>query len=233
MSDGFALTVVILAGFIILIAKLVSHGEYDQQITLKSGTYLVGEDIPHGKCDMIAKDGNGNFCVKNFKSQNWVIGSNIGITSGLQPTRFRNLVLNKGDVLEINGQRISLCGVPDPYAMINEDAPDTEVQLAQTMALTEAGTFTVLMAHRPELSDKYAAAGFDLVVSGHAHGGQVRIPGLLNGLYAPNQGLFPSYAGGEYRIGEMTLVVSRGLARESTRLPRVFNRPELVIIELK
>ena len=133
----------------------------------------------------------------------------------------------------INGQRISLCGVPDPYAMINEDAPDTEVQLAQTMALTEAGTFTVLMAHRPELNDKYAAAGFDLVVSGHAHGGQVRIPGLLNGLYAPNQGILPSYAGGEYRIGEMALIVSRGLARESTRLPRVFNRPELVMIEIQ
>lgn len=139
----------------------------------------------------------------------------------------------KCDVLEINGQRISLCGVPDPYAMINEDAPDTEVQLAQTMALTEAGTFTVLMAHRPELNDKYAAAGFDLAVSGHAHGGQVRIPGLLNGLYAPNQGVLPSYAGGEYRVGEMTLIVSRGLARESTRLPRVFNRPELVMIEIK
>ncbi len=135
--------------------------------------------------------------------------------------------------VEINGQHISLCGVPDPYAMVYEDAPDTEVQLTQTIAQAEAGTFTLLMAHRPELIDKYAAAGFDLVVAGHAHGGQVRIPGLVNGLYAPNQGFLPAYAGGEYRVGETTLIVSRGLARESTRMPRIFNRPELVIVELK
>lgn len=136
-------------------------------------------------------------------------------------------------VLEVCGQRISLCGVPDPYAMVYAGAPDTQVQLACTVAQAEPGTFTLLMAHRPELIDLYAAAGFDLVVAGHAHGGQVRVPGLLNGLYAPNQGWFPAYAGGEYQVGDTTLIVSRGLARESTRVPRVFNRPELVIVTLK
>lgn len=94
--------------------------------------------------------------------------------------------------------------------------------------------FTVLLAHRPERIDKYAATGdFDLVVSGHAHGGQVRIPGLINGLFAPNQGFFPKYAGGQYEVDGTTLVVSRGLARESTRIPRVFNRPELVLVEIQ
>lgn len=142
-------------------------------------------------------------------------------------------VLNmQSRVLEIRGQRMAICGVPDPYAMTYADAPDTDVQLAATLAQVEPGLFTLLMAHRPELIDQYAAAGFDLVVSGHAHGGQVRFPGFLNGLYAPNQGWFPEYAGGEYRAGETTLIVSRGLARESTRLPRIFNRPELVIVEL-
>ena len=58
------------------------------------------------------------------------------------------------------------------------------------------------------------------------------IPGLLNGLYAPNQGLFPRYAGGQYDWEETTLVVSRGLARESTRIPRLFNRPEVVILDI-
>ena len=136
-------------------------------------------------------------------------------------------------VLEVRGQRISLCGVPDPYAMVYSGAPDTHVQLARTRAQAEQGTFTMLMAHRPELIDLYAAAGFDLVVAGHAHGGQVRVPGLLNGLYAPNQGWFPAYAGGEYRVGDTKMIVSRGLARESTRAPRVFNRPELVIVTLE
>lgn len=121
MSDGFALIIVLIAGFIILIAKLVSHGEYDQQITLKSGSYLVGEDIPHGKCDMLALDGSGNFCLKNRKTQVWSIGSNIGITSGLQPSRFRNLILNKGDVLEINGKVDVLLKDPVPIRNISKE----------------------------------------------------------------------------------------------------------------
>ena len=56
----------------------------------------------------------------------------------------------------------------------------------------EEGTFSVLLSHRPELTELYRGSGFDLVVSGHAHGGQVRVPLLLNGLYAPNQGFSPS-----------------------------------------
>ena len=58
------------------------------------------------------------------------------------------------------------------------------------------------------------------------------MPGLINGLYAPHQGFFPKYAGGEYRFDNTIMIVSRGLARESTRVPRIFNRPELVIIDL-
>lgn len=143
-------------------------------------------------------------------------------------------VLNMdGRTIEVRGQRLSICGIPDPYATKYADAPNTRVQLARAASDAEPGTFSILLAHRPELIDQYAAAGFDLVVSGHAHGGQVRIPGLVNGLYAPNQGWLPAYAGGEYRVGETTLIVSHGLARESTRLPRVFNRPELVLIELR
>ena len=107
----------------------------------------------------------------------------------------------KCTLLEVRGQRISLCGVPDPYAMVYSGAPETQVQLACAKNAAEPETFTLLMAHRPELIDLYAAAGFDLVVSGHAHGGQVRIPLLVNGLCAPDQGWFPAYAGGEYRVG--------------------------------
>ena len=63
--------------------------------------------------------------------------------------------------------------------------------------------------------------------------GQWRIPGIRNGLWAPNQGLFPAYAGGRYELDGTVMIVSRGLARESTRVPRFYNRPELVMIELK
>ena len=91
----------------------------------------------------------------------------------------------------------------------------------------------MLLTHRPERVGNYRGSGFDQVVAGHAHGGQVRIPGILNGLFAPNQGLFPKYAGGQYSQSDTIMIVSRGLARESTRIPRIFNRPELLLIELK
>ena len=108
------------------------------------------------------------------------------------------------------------------------------MQLDAALAQAEEGTFTLLMAHRPELIDKYAAAGFDLVVSGHAHGGQVRIPGLVNGLCAPNQGWFPKYAGGEYHLRSTTMIVSRGLSTQKQwYVPRVFNRPELLIVTVE
>lgn len=132
-------------------------------------------------------------------------------------------------VLTVRGQRIALCGIPDPYEMVFSGAPDTEEQLRQAMENVDSADFTVLLAHRPELLAKYAQFPLDLVVSGHAHGGQVRIPGVLNGLYAPNQGWFPKLAGGAYTQDGTTLIVSRGLAVR-TRLPRIFNRPEVVLV---
>lgn len=132
-------------------------------------------------------------------------------------------------VLTVRGQRIALCGIPDPYEMVFSGAPDTEEQLRQALEDVDSADFTVLLAHRPELLAKYAQFPFDLVVSGHAHGGQVRIPGVLNGLYAPNQGWFPKLAGGAYTQDGTTLIVSRGLAVR-TRLLRIFNRPEVVLV---
>ena len=124
----------------------------------------------------------------------------------------------------LRGQEVVLYGVDDA------DSGKLEEQVS---ALTPAeGETSILLAHRPEEIEQYAARGFTLVVSGHAHGGQWRLPGLLNGLYAPHQGLFPRWAGGFYQVGDTAFVVSRGLARESTRVPRIFNPPELVLVEL-
>lgn len=136
--------------------------------------------------------------------------------------------------LEINGQRFNLCGVDDPDAAVYSPASRGIVrQLSSINKVCENGLYTVLLSHRPELFETYAEYDFDLVLSGHAHGGQWCIPGILNGLYAPNQGLFPKLAGGRYEQDDCTMIVSRGLARESTRIPRIFNRPELVIVELE
>ena len=140
--------------------------------------------------------------------------------------------------VEINGSRICICGVDDPYAWADSygftEHPEGSFreQVAQVAAHVEDGAYTILLTHRPELLDVYSQYGFDLVLAGHAHGGQWRIPGILNGLWAPNQGLFPAYAGGRYAQDGTVMIVSRGLARESTRVPRLYNRPEMVMIEV-
>jgi len=153
------------------------------------------------------------------------------------------------ETVEIRGQILDICGVEDPdvytvrydkkadpqgYKKAKEEKLDVfQRQLEAVKARTAEGHFTVLLSHRPEHFERYVACGYDLVLCGHAHGGQWRIPGLLNGLLAPDQGLFPKYAGGRYDQDGTTMIVSRGLARESTPVPRFFNPPELVIITVK
>lgn len=136
--------------------------------------------------------------------------------------------------IDIRGETLTVCGVDDPAVsrLDSENALPFSEQLDKVKELAEEEEdFTVLMSHHPEYFEDYAAGEFDLVLCGHAHGGQWRIPYVLNGLFAPDQGLFPKYAGGEYRDNGTVMIVSRGLARESTLVPRFYNRPELVIID--
>lgn len=129
--------------------------------------------------------------------------------------------------VQVRGQPIQICGLDDPAA--GESAWREELEAAGRAR--EEAAFTVLLTHRPERIGDYG--GFDLALAGHAHGGQWRVPGLVNGLLAPDQGLFPAYAGGAYPVeGGGTMIVSRGLARESTRAPRFYNPPEVVAVEL-
>ncbi len=138
------------------------------------------------------------------------------------------------DIININGQNINVCGITDPDVVnYTDNGKSIREQLDNLKDLDENGNFTILLAHRPELIETYKEYNFDLVLSGHAHGGQWRIPLILNGLYAPNQGFFPKYAGGKYEFDDMNFIVSRGLAKESTRLPRFYNRPELVFVEIE
>ena len=131
--------------------------------------------------------------------------------------------------LQKEGERLSLCGIDDPDVDFYGRSAWLS-QLEQCAADRQEDVFTLLLSHRPELFYLYAARGFDLTVCGHAHGGQVRIPGLINGLYAPNQGVLPRYAGGLYQRGESAMVVSRGL--DKNRLPRFCNPPECVAIDV-
>ncbi len=132
--------------------------------------------------------------------------------------------------LKLRGQNLQIAGIDDPACETYVQGANWQAELDTCAAQRDRAAYSVLLTHRPERVAAYQKSGFDLVLAGHAHGGQVRIPGLLNGIYAPNQGLFPRYAGGRYQLGKTTLIVSRGLCRNG--LPRVFNRPELVFVEL-
>lgn len=125
----------------------------------------------------------------------------------------------------VGNQTLRIAGIDDPDGV---SADQWRAQLAACTA--DDDVFSILLSHRPERGDDYRDSGFDLVLAGHAHGGQIRIPLILNGLYAPNQGWFPRYAGGRYRLGETTMIVSRGL--QNWGLPRIFNPPELVAVDL-
>ncbi len=127
--------------------------------------------------------------------------------------------------ISVRGQTLLLGGVDDPEF-------GDGGQLERIGGTLDGEVFSILLAHRPEEIRRYLEYPFDLVVSGHAHGGQWRIPRVLNGLLAPNQGLLPQYAGGRYDFDGTVFLVSRGLARESTKVPRLFNRPELVIVDI-
>ena len=140
---------------------------------------------------------------------------------------------DKALVLERSGEEIRLLGVSDPSFQTSYLFGDSETVMdrkLQKFSIAETD-FTVLLSHRPELFEVYGEHGVDLVLSGHAHGGQVRLP-FVGGLVAPNQGLFPKYDAGLYVEENTNMVVSRGVGNSIIPL-RFNNRPEVILIELK
>lgn len=128
-----------------------------------------------------------------------------------------------------------LCGVRDPWPLVAYDPESWDRLLADVAgrARSQAGErgAVVLLSHRPERIEAYARAGLDLALTGHAHGGQVRLPGI-GALVAPNQGLFPRYARGLYRVGPTSMVVSSGVGTTGYRL-RLLCPPEVVLVRLR
>lgn len=138
---------------------------------------------------------------------------------------------NNWEEINNNGQGITIAGVDDPYTGIRYREPIVmDKYLREVKKDLDEDSFKILLSHRPEKIDVYAGYGFDLVFSGHAHGGQVRIP-FLGGLIVPNQGFFPKYTSGLHKIKNTVMVISRGLGN-SLAPQRIFNRPEIIITEL-
>ena len=135
--------------------------------------------------------------------------------------------------LERDGAFVTLLGVDDPVfssaysteegnELMNEKLPEL---------LQGSAPFTILLSHRPELLDAYVQHGLGLVLTGHAHGGQVRLP-WLGGLYLPGEGFFPELDAGMFAENGTTMIISRGIGNSVIPL-RVNNRPEVVVIELQ
>lgn len=134
---------------------------------------------------------------------------------------------DRGVLWKRSGEAIALLGIRDPQFFETKEGFSHAIhRLAQGKP-----EFSILLSHRPERLAQYAKEGFSLVLSGHAHGGQVRLPGI-GGLYAPDQGIFPRYTSGVYRLGSTRMVVSRGIGTNFC-CPRLLNRPEAATIVLR
>jgi len=186
------------------------HGEYEHVFSLT--------DSLAGSYPTFFVSGNHEVrCFKYKKIRQRFISSGIRVLE------------NETEYITAAGQKIAVSGEGDPYFS------EYEPYLTDIRELSEKvppDVFSILLSHRPELAEEYFSMCYDLSFAGHAHGGQWRVPGLINGVFAPNQGPFPRYAGGEYKKGSKTLIVGRGLENRFLPVPRLFNRPELVTVDI-
>lgn len=138
---------------------------------------------------------------------------------------------NESTTIQKGEDRITIAGLEDPAfyeTYLLEEESNVENKLKETLKKREE--FVLLLSHRPELFEMYVKEDVDVIFSGHAHGGQIILP-LIGALFAPNQGLFPTYTSGVYSENNTNLVVSRGLG--NSLIPfRINNRPEIVLVTL-
>ena len=137
---------------------------------------------------------------------------------------------NQYELLERDGDEIVLAGVDDPNGYADQIAP---AELYAKIEAAAPGRFTLLLVHRNDRFGQYANAGYGLVLSGHGHGGIVRLP-FVGGLIGTDRRFFPPWTSGTYALRDSTLFVSRGLGNNTVpfRGFRIFNRPELAVITI-
>lgn len=201
--------------FIFLTGDLIDSNRYDLEKSLNLVRKLAGIT------DIFYVTGNHEVAVNRVEEITGALES-IGV----------NVLKNESIVIERNGERLAIAGIEDP---LMKPAEQTEKTIAKSMDIALNGipdqTYRVLLSHRPEVFDVYVDRQVDLIFTGHAHGGQLRIPGI-GGLIAPGQGWFPKYTSGLHTKGITTMAVSRGLG--NSLIPyRIFNRPEIVVATLR
>lgn len=167
-------------------------------------------------------------CPVYFVSGNHEFGSGLAVKvrnilerAGVKYLSNEYLTISRGE------DEILLGGVEDPLAYADMLSPD---ELAQKMNDAAPDAFKILLGHRNYWMTEYPELPVDLIFCGHAHGGLIRIPGV-GGLIGTDRRLFPDFDAGQFNNGRYTLIVSRGLGN-SVPIPRIFNRPEIVCVEL-
>lgn len=143
-------------------------------------------------------------------------------------------ILDDNKIKLIKGEAaIEVLGLSDPDFLTYSymDGTNSSKLEERLTHLSDNSFFQILLSHRPELFELYVNENIDVIFSGHAHGGQFRLP-FIGGLVAPDQGLFPQYTSGSYIQDQSTLFVSRGLGNSIIPV-RIFNRPEIVTVTLQ
>ena len=139
---------------------------------------------------------------------------------------------NKTKKIKHKNKEINLIGIDDPTIANRKNTDNSNIIKEELFyAKYSFDKFNILLSNRPELFDVYVDNNIDLILSGHTHGGQVRIP-FIGAICAPNQGLFPKYDCGLFKSEDTTMIVSRGIG--TSKLPiRINDKPELVVISLE
>jgi len=201
---------------IVITGDLIDSWKTDLDVAID----FVGSAVQIAPCNYVTGNHEARIAEYDTLKQNLI---ELGVT----------VLDDTARTIQYQGSEISIIGINDPsfyaYYLIGDEEASIENSL-NSIGI-EKDQFQVLLSHRPEFFSVYEKYGIDLVFSGHAHGGQFRLP-FLGGLYAPNQGILPQYDAGLYQAGNTSMVVSRGIGNSLFPF-RFNNRPEIIAIELK
>lgn len=192
---------------IVFTGDLIDSRRYNEEISLD----FMKELVKIGPVYYV----NGNHEIRTRKFS--------ALEKGLREIGVK-VLRNESDSLTKNGEEIYILGIDDPLQKPLKEAVEA------SMENLEESKFKILLAHKPEYISEYSSYKLDLVFSGHAHGGQMRLP-FIGGVIAPGQGIFPKYTNGKYVLDDTTMIVSRGLGN-SLFPQRLFNKPEIVEVTL-
>ncbi|WP_113930288.1 metallophosphoesterase [Bacillus sp. P14.5] len=188
---------------IVFTGDLVDGKNYDEESSLTLMEGLVKA------APVLFVTGNHEWWSGNFQELEKKLAG-LGVT----------VLRNDFTVIEKDDTKIIIYGIDDPAAgMSTEESLDY-------VPLEGSSGFQILLAHRPEHFQLYQEKQFDLIFSGHAHGGQFRLP-FFGGMIAPDQGFLPKYDAGRFHSGGSVMIVNRGLGN-SIIPQRLFNRPEII-----